>query len=129
MPEQEHAVATEYLAGVYREGSGPEIRRGGGATVAGEPPFHLIEPTHYIGDPPLATQPFPRRSTKLYLFYPTTGPNHGRGVKLMTPTCSEVLVRELQGLGEALREREGELGVCSDRMENAVSDAKAERAR
>lgn len=29
-------MATEYLAGIYREGSGPETRREGGATVAGE---------------------------------------------------------------------------------------------
>eukprot|EP00903_Cladosiphon_okamuranus_P016279 g15012.t1 len=75
MPEQEHAVATEYLAGVYRNGNGPEIWRERGATVA------------------------------------------------------EVLVRELQGLRDALREREDELGECAERLEKAVSDAKSERER
>lgn len=38
-------------------------------------------------------------------------------------------MRELQGLGEALREREGELGAYAERLERAVSDAKSERAR
>lgn len=34
--EQEHAVAAEYLRGVYGEGNGPEIGTDGQATVAGE---------------------------------------------------------------------------------------------
>jgi len=34
-------VAKEYLAGVYHDGSGPEIRSGGGATVAGEQLFRI----------------------------------------------------------------------------------------
>lgn len=38
-------------------------------------------------------------------------------------------MRELQGLGEVLREREGELEAYADRLEKAVSDAKSERAR
>ncbi len=42
---------------------------------------------------------------------------------------SEVLVRELRSLGEALRGRDDELGACTARLEGAVSDAKAERAR
>jgi len=41
----------------------------------------------------------------------------------------EVLVRELRALGEALQERDGELGGCTAQLEEAVSDAKAERAR
>ena len=38
-------------------------------------------------------------------------------------------MRELQGLGDALREREDELGACAERLEKAASDAKSERAR
>lgn len=38
-------------------------------------------------------------------------------------------MRELQGLGEALRDREGELGAYAERLEKTVSDAKSERAR
>lgn len=38
-------------------------------------------------------------------------------------------MRELQGLGDVLREREGELGACAERLEKAVSHAKSERAR
>lgn len=34
--EQEHAVAMEYLSGVYRNGDGPEISTDGGTTIAGE---------------------------------------------------------------------------------------------
>lgn len=34
--EQEHAVAAEYLRGVYGEGHGPDIGKDGQATVAGE---------------------------------------------------------------------------------------------
>lgn len=36
IPGQEHAVVTEYLADVYREGNAPEIRTERGATAAGE---------------------------------------------------------------------------------------------
>lgn len=34
--EQEHAVAEEYLRGVYGEGNGPDIGNDGETTVAGE---------------------------------------------------------------------------------------------
>ncbi|CAN0141456.1 unnamed protein product [Pylaiella littoralis] len=72
---REHAVAVEYLSGVYREGGGPEIRTDGGATIA------------------------------------------------------EVLVRELQALGKALEERDGELEALTERLEMAFADSKNERAR
>ncbi|CAN0272160.1 unnamed protein product, partial [Ectocarpus sp. 12 AP-2014] len=73
--QQEHAVAEEYLRGVYGEGNGPGIGNDGEATVA------------------------------------------------------EVLVRELQALGETLRERDRELGACAERLDEVVGDAKTERSR
>ncbi|CAM9580584.1 unnamed protein product [Ectocarpus fasciculatus] len=72
---REHAVAAEYLRGVYGEGHGPDIGKDGQATVA------------------------------------------------------EVLVRELQTLGETLQERDRELGACAERLDEVVSDAKTERSR
>ncbi|CAM9143119.1 unnamed protein product, partial [Hapterophycus canaliculatus] len=82
---REHAVASEYLEGVYRGGDAPIVGGQGRATTAGE--------------------------------------------DLKFPSLEEVLVRELQALGEALREREGELGTCAERLDQAMCDAKAERAR
>ncbi|CAM9516115.1 unnamed protein product [Ectocarpus sp. 12 AP-2014] len=72
---REHAVAEEYLRGVYGEGNGPGIGNDGEATAA------------------------------------------------------EVLVRELQALGETLRERDRELGACAERLDEVVGDAKTERSR
>lgn len=42
---------------------------------------------------------------------------------------TEVLVRELKALGEALEERDGELGALTERLEVAFSDSKDERTR
>ncbi|CAM9163321.1 unnamed protein product, partial [Scytosiphon promiscuus] len=44
-------------------------------------------------------------------------------------TTAEILVRELRAIGEALREREGELEGCAERLDEAVCDVKAERTR
>lgn len=66
--------------------------------------------------------PFPHRN-------PNPDPSPEHDVTFSIPMFLEVLVRELQNLGEALREREDELGACSERLEKAVSDAKSERAR
>lgn len=38
-------------------------------------------------------------------------------------------MRELHGLVETLKEREGELAACAEQMEQAVSEAKGERGR
>ena len=67
------------------------------------------------------------RSTALQQFKYTN--HHAAEPSIPKNLFSEVLVRELQGLGEVLRGRECELGACSERLEKAVSDAKSERTR
>lgn len=79
--------------------------------------------------PPL----FTKSSHVLSVFNATTesSPNHApkKSTLGIPKIFTEVLVRELQALGKALEERDGELEALTERLEMAFADSKNERAR